>query len=100
MKYYITKHRNFKNNTEKMCYAYLLSDVQANSEIPVMFDDGQNKVPVIARNIQNQMEVLRQKSQRGLVSKSHIKIIIADDQSKADFYNNADDEPFITLSKA
>ncbi len=99
MKYQITKHRPFKNNTEKQCYAFLTADVQGANELPPFFDDGQNKVPPITRNSLEKMEALRQKTKRGLVCKSHIKATISADQSKADFYNNNDEEPFITLSK-
>jgi hypothetical protein len=99
MKYEIKKHRAFKNNTEKQCYAFLSADVQGANELPAMFDDGQNKVAVIAQNCFEKMVAIREKTCKGLVSKSFIKAVVSADQQKADFYNNADEEPFMTLVK-
>jgi hypothetical protein len=99
MKYGITQHRKLKNGTEKACYAFLTADIQGVEDLPAMFDDGQNKVPSMAREIQARIDKSREKSQRGLVSKSHIRYKLSDDYQKADFFNNSEDEPFMSLFK-
>lgn len=99
-KYELVKQKKtYKIASEKQTLAVLSTKIQANNELTGIFDDGNNKLHIIAKNTEKEMQEWCERKTVGFVKQNKIYCTVNENHTRADFYSSVDSDPFCSIIK-